>query len=121
MPSEPIHVIDAEFETKVIQAKLPSVVDFWAPWCGPCRMVAPILDKIAEEYEGKLQVVKVNTDENSESAMKFNVQGIPTMLFIASGKIVHRQVGALPEPMLRDAIEQFLSVVDKSNKGNKNN
>jgi thioredoxin 1 len=117
MTSAPIHVIDAEFEVKVMQATLPTVVDFWAPWCGPCRMVAPILDKIAEEYKSKLQIVKVNTDENSEWATKFNVQGIPTMLFITNGKIVHRQVGALPEPMLRDAIDQFLSVVDQSNKG----
>jgi len=74
-------------------------------------MVAPILDKIAQEQEGKLVVAKVNTDENPEWASRYGVQGIPTMLFVANGKIVHRQVGALSEPMLRDVLNEFLSVV----------
>lgn len=89
----------------------PVLVDFWAPWCGPCRMVAPVLDKLASEHAGKLLVTKVNTDENQEWAGKYGVQGIPTMLFVANGKIIHRQVGALPEPMLRDVVNQFLEVV----------
>jgi thioredoxin 1 len=74
-------------------------------------MVAPILDKIAKEYAGKLIVAKVNTDENSENALKYNVQGIPTMLFVSNGKIVHKQVGALPEPNIRMVLEQFLETV----------
>ncbi len=115
MTSEPINVVDAEFESQVLQSKLPVIVDFWAPWCGPCRMVAPTLEKLAKEYAGKMVVAKVNTDENPEWAMKFGVQGIPTMLFVASGKIVHRQVGALPEPMLRDVVGQFLEVVQQAN------
>jgi thioredoxin 1 len=106
--SEPIHVTDAEFENVVLKSTLPVVVDFWAPWCGPCRMVAPILDKIAKEQDGKLVVAKINTDENPEWATKYGVQGIPTMLFIADGKVVHTQVGALPEPMLKQVLEQFL-------------
>jgi thioredoxin len=114
MINEPIHVTDAAFEKTVMQATVPTIVDFWAPWCGPCKMVAPTLDKLAREYAGKLVVAKVNTDENSEWAMKFNVQGIPTMLFVAGGKIVHRQVGALPEPMLRDVVAQFLDVVQQA-------
>lgn len=114
MISEPIHVIDTEFDVNVMQADLPTVVDFWAPWCGPCRMVAPTLEKLAKEYAGKLLVAKVNTDENPEWATKLGVQGIPTMFFIADGKIVHRQVGALPEPMLRDIVDQFLDVVEQS-------
>jgi thioredoxin 1 len=113
MINEPVHVTDAAFEKVVLQSTLPVIVDFWAPWCGPCRMVAPILDKIAKESAGKLIVAKVNTDENSDWATKYNVQGIPTMLLIANGKIVHRQVGALPEPILRDIINQFLQVVQK--------
>jgi thioredoxin 1 len=109
--SEPIHVTDAAFEKVVLQSSLPVIVDFWAPWCGPCRMVAPILDKIAKEYADKLIVAKVNTDENPEWAGRFGVQGIPTMLFVANGKVVHEQVGALPEGVLRDVVQQFLDFV----------
>jgi len=108
--SEPVHVSDSAFEETVMLSSIPAIVDFWAPWCGPCKVVAPTLDKLASEYAGKLLVAKVNTDENPEWAMKFGVQGIPTMLFVANGKVVHRQVGALPEPMLRDVVAQFMEV-----------
>jgi len=111
MFDEPIHVTDSAFEKTVLQSKIPVIVDFWAPWCGPCRMVAPTLDKLAKEFAGQMLVTKVNTDDNPEWAMKFQVQGIPTMLFVADGKVVHRQVGALPEPMLREVVDEFLSVV----------
>jgi thioredoxin 1 len=77
-------------------------------------MVAPTLDKLAKEYTGKMLVAKVNTDENPEWAMKYGVQGIPTMLFVSGGKVIHRQVGALPEPMLREVVTQFLEVVEKA-------
>jgi thioredoxin 1 len=117
MVSEPVHVTDAAFEETVLKSSLPVIVDFWAPWCGPCRMVAPVLDKIAREQEGKLIVAKVNTDENPEWAMRYGVQGIPTMLFVAGGKIVHRQVGALPEGMLRSVLDEFLSVVSGQAEG----
>jgi thioredoxin 1 len=117
MISEPIHVTDTVFEKSVLQSELPVIVDFWAPWCGPCRMVAPTLDKLAKEYAGKLIVAKVNTDENPEWAGKYGVQGIPTMLLVAQGKIVHRQVGALPEMMLREVIGQFMEVVGQPEKG----
>lgn len=114
--NEPIHVTDAAFEKVVLQSSLPVIVDFWAPWCGPCRMVAPTLDKIAKEQSGKLLVAKVNTDENSEWAMRFGVQGIPTMLFIANGSIVHKQVGALPEPTLKQLVNQFLDMTTPESK-----
>jgi thioredoxin 1 len=114
MITEPVHVTDAAFEKTVMQSSIPTVVDFWAPWCGPCRMVAPILDKLAKEHAGKLLIAKVNTDENPEWAMKFGVQGIPTMLFVSGGKVVHRQVGALPEPMLREVVAQFIDVVQQA-------
>jgi thioredoxin 1 len=107
--NEPVHVTDAAFEKVVLKSALPVVVDFWAPWCGPCRMVAPILDKIAKEQAGKMIVAKINTDENSNWAIKYGVQGIPTMLFIVNGKVVHTQVGALPEPMLRKVLDKFLT------------
>jgi thioredoxin 1 len=114
MNTQPIHVTDAEFEKLVLQSELPVVVDFWAPWCGPCRMVAPILDKLAKEQAGKLVIAKVNTDENSQWAMHYAVQGIPTMLFIVNGEVVHQQVGALPEPVLRQLMNQFLAAVEKA-------
>ena len=110
MTKEPIHVSDDAFEETVMKSETPTVVDFWAPWCGPCRMVGPILDKLAGEYAGKLVVAKVNTDENPQWAGQFGVQGIPTMIFVADGKLVHRQVGALPEPMLRELFDQFVEV-----------
>jgi len=111
MITEPIHVTDSAFEQTVLKSAIPVIVDFWAPWCSPCRAVAPVLDKLAKEFAGKLVVAKVNTDDDQEWAGKYNVQGIPTMLFVANGKIVHRQVGALPEKMLREVVGQFLEVV----------
>lgn len=117
MNGEPIHVTDEAFERVVLESSTPTLVDFWAPWCGPCRMVAPVLDKFAEEYDGQLQIAKVNTDENPRWAMQFGVQGIPTMLLVAGGKVVHRQVGALPEPYLRDMVEAFLAAVEETGNG----
>jgi thioredoxin 1 len=114
MSNVPVHVTDNEFEKTVLQSPVPVIVDFWAPWCGPCKMVAPILDKLAHEYGDKLLIAKVNTDNDPQWSMKYNVQGIPTMLFIADGKIVHRQVGAVPERMLREAVNQFLEVVGQT-------
>jgi len=109
--SKPIDVTDAEFELKVLKATSPVVVDFWAPWCGPCRMVSPILEKLATEFEGKVTIAKVNTDENPKWAQQYDVRGIPTILFVSGGKIAHRQVGAAPEPAFRRMFENFLSVV----------
>ncbi len=111
--SQPIHVTDAEFEKTVLQSKLPVIVDFWAPWCGPCRMVAPTLDKLAKEMDGKLLIAKVNTDEHAQWAIHYGVQGIPTMLFIFNGEVIHTQVGALPEGMLRKVISQFMDAVSR--------
>ena len=111
MASEPLHVTDTEFEQIIMKSSLPVVVDFWAPWCGPCRMVAPVLDKLAKEFAEDLLIAKVNTDENPQWANQLGVQGIPTMFFISEGKIIHRQVGALPEPMLREIVQQFMGVI----------
>ncbi len=111
MAGEPIHITDEQFEKVVMQSELPVIVDFWAPWCGPCKMIAPTLDKLAQEMDGKLVIAKVNTDEHAQWMQKFGIQGIPTLLFVSKGKVVHRQVGALPERMLRDVVSQFMEVV----------
>jgi thioredoxin 1 len=112
---EPIHVSDENFEKVILKSEVPVIVDFWAPWCGPCKMVAPTLEKLAKEYKDKLVIAKVNTDENPEWAGRYGVQGIPTMLFVAGGKILHRQVGAVPEGVLREALTEFLDVASERN------
>ncbi len=121
MNKAPIHVTDDAFENTVLESTTPVLVDFWAPWCGPCLMVAPILDKIAEEYDERLLVAKVNTDDNPSWAMQYGVQGIPTMLLIADGKVVHRQVGALPESYLRDMVDEFVGAVEEASSNGKEN
>lgn len=103
-----IHVTDAEFETTVLKSKNPVVVDFWAPWCGPCKMIAPVLEKLAVEYGDKVTIAKVNTDENPQWAMHYGVQGIPTLLLIRDGLVKDRIVGAAPAPTIRAKLEGLL-------------
>ena len=110
METKPIHITDAEFEEKVLNADLPVMVDFWAPWCGPCRMIAPLLENIAEEYAGRVLVVKVNTDENADKAMHYRVQGIPTLLVFSGGELIREHVGAVPEPHLRELVDEVLDI-----------
>ena len=104
--THPIHVTDAIFEQEVLQSTLPVLVDFWAPWCGPCHMLAPPLDNLAREYAGRLRIAKVNVDQNPYYAGMYGVQGIPTLLMIRDGQVVSRLVGALPESRLRAEIER---------------
>lgn len=113
MITEPIHVNDDNFEKTVLKSPIPVIVDFWAPWCTPCKMIAPTLEKLASEYAGKLIVAKVNVDENQKYAQQYGVQGIPNMLFISNGNVVHQQVGALPESMLRQAVTAFMEVAQE--------
>jgi len=113
MMNEPINVTDDAFEKAVLKSEVPVLVDFWAPWCGPCKMVEPILNKFASEYAGKLLVTRVNTDENSKWATEYGVQGIPTILFISGGKVLHRQVGAVPEIYLREIVDTMLTTIEE--------
>lgn len=106
--SRPLHVTDSTFAREVLGAPLPVMVDFWAEWCGPCRMIAPALEKLAKEYAGRVRIAKLNVDENQRTAAQYQVQGIPTMLLVKNGKIVDRIVGALPEAQLRMQVERLL-------------
>jgi len=103
-------ITDGEFQSEVVESELPVVVDFWAPWCGPCRMVAPVLDALSKEFATQVRFVKVNVDEDPQHAAHFGVQGIPTLLFFKDGEMVNRQVGVLPEDALRAKLQQTFGV-----------
>jgi thioredoxin 1 len=107
--AKPVAVTDAEFEQTVLQADKPVIVDFWAPWCGPCRAIAPILDKLAGEYEGRLTIAKVNTDEQSRWAGQFGIQGIPTLIVFKNGQEVERLVGSRPESAYREVFDRVVA------------
>jgi len=106
--AKPIEVTDETFEAVVLQAELPTVVDFWAVWCGPCKMIAPILEQIAQEHDGQLQVTKVDVDHNNESAMKYGVMSIPTLILFKRGQAVERLVGFMPKEKLWAKIKPHL-------------
>ena len=109
MTSELItHVSDASFETDVLQSALPVLVDFWAEWCGPCKMIGPILEDVASSYEGRLQIAKINVDENRTMPAKFGIRGIPTLMFFKDGQIVATKVGLLSRAQLLAFIDQQL-------------
>jgi thioredoxin 1 len=101
-------VTDETFEQEVIESSVPVLVDFWAPWCGPCRMVAPVVDEIAEQYMGQVKVVKVNTDDNPGVASKYGIRSIPTLMIFKGGQRVDMVVGAVPKTTLANTLEKHL-------------
>ena len=110
MASELIkHTSDASFEADVLQSSTPVLVDYWAEWCGPCKMIAPILDEVADAYEGKLQVAKMNVDENRDVPAKFGIRGIPTLMLFKDGQIAATKVGALSKAQLMAFIDEQLA------------
>lgn len=108
MNSEIKHVSDATFESDVLKANGPVLVDYWAEWCGPCRMIAPILDEVAGEYKGRLTIAKLNVDENQATPAKYGIRGIPTLMLFKNGAVAGTKVGALSKSQLTAFIDSYL-------------
>ncbi|WP_373525163.1 thioredoxin [Nostoc sp.] len=101
-------VTDSSFKQEVLDSEVPVLVDFWAPWCGPCRMVAPVVDEISEQFKGQIKVVKVNTDENPNVASQYGIRSIPTLMIFKGGQKVDMVVGAVPKTTLASTLEKYL-------------
>ncbi len=112
---KPIAVQAHDFEEVVLKSNIPVIVDFWAPWCAPCRIIAPVLEQIAQEYAGKVKVVKLNTDENPEIAARYNIRGIPTLLIFKDGKVIDQLVGAVPKHLITGKLDYYTATVNTLN------
>lgn len=106
--AQPVHVKEQDFDAQVIRSEVPVLVDFWAEWCGPCRMIAPIVEDLASEYSGRLKVVKVDVDDNTAVAMRYNIMSIPTLGVFKGGQLVDRLVGYMPKQELKKKIDAIL-------------
>ncbi|MEJ2636566.1 MAG: thioredoxin [Calditrichia bacterium] len=112
--AQPIKVTDADFKKEVLESTVPVLVDFWAPWCAPCRIVAPVVEEIAGEYSGFLKVAKLNTDDNPMTAMEYRIMGIPTLGIFMNGKMVDQIVGAAPKPQIVDKLKYYMQGAAKN-------
>lgn len=105
---KPIHLTDDTFDSEVLKSDIPVIIDFWATWCAPCRMIAPIIEQFASEYEGKVKVCKLDVDNNQQVAMNYGIRSIPTVLIFKNGEVVDTIVGAVPKTMLKERLEAHL-------------
>ena len=107
--AHPIEITDATFEEEVVKSDTPVVVDFWAEWCGPCKMIAPLVEELAGEYDGKVKFTKLDVDSNPQTPMQFGIRGIPTLLIFNGGKPVGQVVGAVPKSMLKKRVDEAIA------------
>ncbi len=106
--AQPIHLTDASFEQEVIKSNIPVLIDFWAAWCGPCRMIAPVIDELANDYAGQAKICKLDVDNNQQTAMQFGIRSIPTILIFKGGEVVDTIVGAVPKEQILNKLKSHI-------------
>ncbi len=104
-----VEVTDSNFQTEVLKSEKPVLLDFWAEWCGPCKMIAPVVEELAKEFDGKLKVGKVDVDSNQQTSMQYGIRSIPTLLIFKGGKVVDQLIGAVPKKMLAEKVSKHLN------------